>query len=385
MAKPISIVLVGLGGYGEFYIRALLDHRDDQRFRIVGGVTRSCRCPRKLHQYGAAAFPDLDSFYKNQRADLAVISSPIHLHAELTCLALSHGSHVLCEKPAAATVQDVNRMITVRDRASRLVAIGYQWSFRPPIQQLKADLMAGIFGRPLRARCLCLWPRDLTYYSRNDWAGAKQDAAGRWILDSPVNNAMAHSLHNLLYLLGDQVDRAVEPVEVCAELYRANDIENFDTAVARIKTAAGTEVLFVGSHAVSENVDPRFAIECERATIEYAGPGSDIVASGVDGSTRSYEDPAAGDQTEKLWQTLAAVESGQPVVCGLEAARSQVVCVSELQDAWPDIAVFPPQLVRRSGPTDQQLIWVEGLSQMLHSCYEQFALPGELGVNWVLE
>ena len=142
-------------------------------------------------------------------------------------------------------------MIRARDEAGKLVAIGYQWSFSSPIQRLKRDILAGGLGAPRRLRSVCLWPRDEVYYTRNDWAGRQRAADGSWILDSPVNNAMAHDLHNMLYLLGPSIDRSAQPVEIVAELYRANDIENFDTAALRVRTTSGAEVLFYGSHAIA--------------------------------------------------------------------------------------------------------------------------------------
>ena len=40
----------------------------------------------------------------------------------------------------------------------KIVAIGYQWSFSDAIQKLKADVIAGIFGKPRRLKTLVLWP-----------------------------------------------------------------------------------------------------------------------------------------------------------------------------------------------------------------------------------
>ncbi len=43
---------------------------------------------------------------------------------------------------------------------------------------------------------------------------------GRLVLDSPVNNACSHYLHNMFYVLGDRLDRSDQPKWVTAELYR---------------------------------------------------------------------------------------------------------------------------------------------------------------------
>ncbi len=240
--EPVRVVLVALGGYGEVYLAPLLDDARGAGCRIVGGVDprpEGCRRLADLEARGVPIYPTLDDFYRKHEADLAVISSPIHRHADHTCTALAAGSHVLLEKPAAGCTADVDRMIAARDRAERFVAVGFQWSFSESVLALKADILHGRLGRPVRGRALTLWPRTEAYYGRNDWAGRKRDAAGRWILDSPASNAMAHHIHNLLFLLGGAMDRSAEPLLMEARMSRANDIETFDTAAVRLATERG--------------------------------------------------------------------------------------------------------------------------------------------------
>jgi hypothetical protein len=64
------------------------------------------------------------------------------------------------------------------------------------------------------------------YYQRSFWSGRIKDDNGNWILDSVASNATAHYIHNMFYVLGNEVDKSAVPVEVAAELYRANNIEN---------------------------------------------------------------------------------------------------------------------------------------------------------------
>ncbi len=385
MATPPTIVLSGLGGYGTIYLAALLERSDAPRFRLIAGVDpRPQNCPRlaELHALGVPIFRSLAEFYSNGHADLAILSSPIHRHCLQTCEALQRGSHVLCEKPAAATVQDVDRMISARDQASGLVAIGYQWSFSTAIQGLKQDVLAGRLGAPIRLKSVCLWPRDESYYGRNDWAGRERDANGDWVLDSPANNAMAHDLHNMLYLLGPRLDRSAQPVGIVAELYRANEIENFDTAALRVHTDAGAEVLFYGSHAIAEDCGPEFQFEFERATVTYAAGSGPIIANFGDGATQVYGDPKAEPECAKLWTMLSAIQRDGAIPCGLEAARAQTVCVNGAQDSAGRPVAMPSELTRVRGEAPRRLTWVEGLANTLRSCYRENLLPSEAGIPW---
>ena len=157
--EPVSLVIVGLGGYGAVYLEDLLDRVGAPPFRITGAVDpRPERCPYldRLDALGAPRFESLEAFFDGGgAADLAVISSPIAFHMPQARLALEQGSHVLLEKPVAARLDEVDDLIRARDRAGRFVAVGYQWSYSEGIMRLKADLLAGRLGRPLRAKALC--------------------------------------------------------------------------------------------------------------------------------------------------------------------------------------------------------------------------------------
>jgi len=363
--KNVTVVVVALGGYGMVYLEGLLDRKLDPHVTIVGGVDPEAeRCKRlgELQSLGVPIYASLEEFYAHHQAELAIISSPIQLHCPQTCLALRQRSHVLCEKPLGATVQEGREMIRARDEAEKFVAIGYQWSFTHTIQELKAAVRKGEFGAPLRLKTIALWPRDETYYTRNDWAGRQRDREGRWVFDSPANNALAHYLHNMLYLLGEQVDASAKPTRVVAELYRANDIENFDTFAARIHTAVGAEILFYGSHAVEEEVGPLISYEFEEATVAYSGWHSEFVAHWPDGRQKSFGAPDA-HYLDKLWQAIAAVRTGDKPLCGIEAAMAHTLCINGMHESMPDIVSLPREMVLTKGQPGKRLVYAPGVGQ----------------------
>jgi len=387
MSRESSVALVGIGGYGSLYVSALLDASPALNgHRFTAAVDPSpglCDRLEELHGRQIPIYPSLDALYANHRPELLVISSPFHVHAAQTIEALGYGSHVLCEKPMCVTVQQAAQMRDARDRHERHVAVGYQWSFSPAIQRLKADVRAGVFGAPKRLKTIVLWPRDEMYYSRNRWAGKQRDDEGNPIYDSPVSNACAHYLHNMLYVLGDAPDRSATPARVTAELYRAHPIENYDTAALRCRTDRGVEILFVVSHAIRRSYGPEFRYEFENATVTFAEHGgAEIVAHFEDGTTRSYGSPWESSDTGKLWATLRAIREGTPTVCGIEAAVAQTQVTEAAGRSMADVIPFPRSLVHVEGEPGARKTWVEGLETVLALCYQRSALPSELGVDW---
>ncbi len=388
MEKQVSILLVGIGGYGEVYVRSLLNHAADGRFIIKGVVDpkpEACSRYAEIINGGVPVFASLDDFYRNAEAELTVISSPIQYHCPQTCTALRKYSNVLCEKPMCATIEDAMKMMKARDESGKFLAIGYQWSFSKAVQALKQDVIKGILGRPKRLKTIVLWPRDDIYYKRG-WAGKKRDSNGNWILDSVANNATAHYLHNMFYILGEKMDASARPEYAEAELYRANNIENFDTSVVRTITGDNTEIMFYASHAVDSLYGPAFRYEFENAvaTFESTGDNPQITVVFKDGKTKSYGNPSTEIEGAKLWTCIDAVLENTAIPCGPEAAFSHTLCINAMQESVPDIATFSDSIIRiKENPSSSSKVkYVDGLGDALLKCYDSWLLPGEAGYPW---
>jgi predicted dehydrogenase len=396
---PPRVLMVAIGGYGYHYLRALLDEVPAEHATLAGVVdpfaSQSAAWPR-VTQLGVPIVDSVDAFFAaGHQADLTVVSSPIHYHVSQSLTALEGGSHVLCDKPLGATVPDVDRLVRARDRAGRFVMVGYQWSYSDAIQSLKRDLLAGRYGRPLRVATLCAWPRALAYYRRNTWAGRLRDRdTGAWVLDSPANNAMAHFLHNALFLLGTDMARSALPAAVTAELARAYPIDSADTAACRILTDGGCEVLFLASHVTEHAIEPRFRVECEKGVIVYGETGRRIEGTTGDGHLEDYGDPDAAHQFQKLFAAIDRVrrlgdgvvspphsgdDAASSDVCGVEAAAAQTIGVTAMHESAPEVAVFPA-LLRRGFPGER--VHVTRLGTELLRCYRSAVMPSEVGCPW---
>jgi predicted dehydrogenase len=384
MRKKISIVLVGAGGYGNIYINEMLRNMKDDRFSIAGVVDpdpRGRRFIAELEELGVTFLKTIEEFYAENTAELAVISSPIQFHSYQSCYAMMHGSNVLCEKPICATVQDAFKMVDIKNKTGKFLAIGYQWSFNDAILELKRDIMEGRLGRPLRLKTIVLWPRDAKYYSRK-WAARKKDEHGNWVLDSVAANATAHYLNNMFFVLGEKEDKSIYPSKIIAELYRANNIENFDTVAARITTGNDAEIMYYASHAVNESIGPVLYYEFEKGVVSfrYGKDNDSLVSRFNDGTIKNYGNPF-DNELKKLWVCVnASAGLGSRITSSVEAAIPHVICINGMHESVPEIINFPKLLIRKE--TDRQLTWVDGLKEVLLECYEDWILPSEKEIWW---
>jgi predicted dehydrogenase len=376
----VNIALAGIAGYGDAYLEAILPRQESVGARLVGVVDpQPQRCKRlgELQERNVPIHATMQALFESDRIDLMLIVTPIHLHATQTCFAMHNGANVLCEKPIAGTLRDALRMAEAQATSKQFAAIGYQWSFSQAVQSLKRDIMDGVLGRPIRMKSIALHPRPSAYFRRNDWAGRLYSQDGAGIFDSPANNATAHFLHNMFYLLGRTRETSAMPAIVQAELYRANAIENFDTAAIRCYTECGVDVLFYTSHAISQRRGPRSTFEFELGHVDFDTGGSgEFVARFKDGSVKYYGHPNF-DRHEKIWQAVDSVRTGKPVACGIPAAMAHATCIAAAQESAGEINEFPLRLRRMIGYDGDAMVAIDRLGEQLIECYEREILPSE--------
>jgi len=86
--------------------------------------------------------------------DIQIIYNPLpnELHAEWTIKALQAGKHVLCEKPFAIRLPDVDAMFAAARSTSRVVAEAFMYRHHPKILKLKELVDDGSIGEPILLR-----------------------------------------------------------------------------------------------------------------------------------------------------------------------------------------------------------------------------------------
>jgi predicted dehydrogenase len=72
--------------------------------------------------------------------DAVLISAPAATHAGVAIDALDAGLHAFVEKPLCITLADADRVIAARDRAGKVVQVGYMKRFDPAWERMLAEL-----------------------------------------------------------------------------------------------------------------------------------------------------------------------------------------------------------------------------------------------------
>lgn len=375
MDKKVKLLCVGIGGYANIYLDSLLKNPNPD-FEIAGMVDIAPECSDfydKLCSMGVPLYQNMEDFYAEHSADLAIITTPIYLHKRQIMCALKNGSNVMCEKPLSGASADAEDIGKLSKQTGKFVMIGYQWSYSEAINSLKADILNGLYGKPVFLKSLVSWPRPKGYFTRGSgWAGKLRAADGTVMNDSVANNATAHYLHNMLYVTGAAVGKSSEAVSLECDLSRVNNIENFDTAVAKFTLDNGAECLLAVSHATGELVDPMFEYRFEKGTVTFNSEQKDIIGNLDDGTVKNYGDPFK-DINEKIYEAIAAVnKKDYTPPCSEQTAAAQVRCIEKMQQN-PVYDIKSEYIVCRKDDT----LYAEGLHSLLLRCYNEERLLSE--------
>lgn len=379
----VKVVTIGARGYATTYVHPLLDDMHTGKYTYAGAIARDIEKSEFCDWIRRENIPTYktlkDYFDAGNEADLVIISTPPFLHKADTLLAIEHGANVLCEKPVASTYDDAKAMLEASRNSGKFVGICYQWSFSAANRAFKADILAGKLGKAKEMKCFVSWPRGWDYYG-GAWKGKIKDEQGNLILDSVVSNATAHYLHNMYYLLGDAMDTCDFPEKIRCELFRANEIENFDTCFLDIVTKTGVKLSYAASHAAGKNEGPKFVFTFENAVVTYnmGGEANHIIATFNDGTVKNYGNPGDGIHT-RIWDAIDAVTSHKPIVCTVQTAIAHTLTIKELYHHG-EIVDFPAELICKD--EENQMTSVKGLFELMEQAYEKGCLLSDLGVTW---
>lgn len=122
--------------------------RASKRGELVGVASRS---QEKAAQYAQEweipqAFGSYEEMLTSGAVDAVYIGLPNHLHAEWSIQAMEKGIHVLCEKPFAPTLEEVNSMINTAQATGVALAEAFMYRHHPQTKLVGEWVRAGRLG-----------------------------------------------------------------------------------------------------------------------------------------------------------------------------------------------------------------------------------------------
>ena len=204
MTPPIRVGIIGTGRI------AVDSHIKDCRkaggeLLALADVAKG-RAKRFAEQFDVPhAFDDYRELLAMPEIDVVGICSPIHAHEENAVAAFEAGKHVLMEKPPAMNEAQMQRITDAGHAADKLLLVGSQSVYGPPLQDLRRRIEADDLGRIYMVHVRSCERRGTPH----GWIRLKKFAGGGAGIDGN-----SHVLDRMLFLLGSP-----RPVSVVARTY----------------------------------------------------------------------------------------------------------------------------------------------------------------------
>ncbi|MBO8127438.1 MAG: Gfo/Idh/MocA family oxidoreductase, partial [Firmicutes bacterium] len=141
--NKLKVGIIGYGGFGRFL------HRCWETVSQVEVVAVSKRSLPPGSLGPVQVYNDWRELIAQPEISLVVIATPPAQHMEMACAAMEAGKHVLIEKPLATSLEDGQKILSVRDQTGMVAGINHLLRFNPIIKAIIALTKEGVFG-PLR-------------------------------------------------------------------------------------------------------------------------------------------------------------------------------------------------------------------------------------------
>jgi len=391
--EKINIGIIGVGGYGTTHLKSI-DYWEAAglchlKAAVIRNQDKYNEQEKRLLSKNVCVYRSYDEMFDKEKAslDLIIIVSGIHEHDVHSVTALEHGCHVLCEKPVAGTIADGLRMREAKHRSGKILAIGYQNIFSPSIQRIKAITLVKKLGRLIKAKSIHLSPRTSAYYQRNPWAG-KFQVNGKTLMDSPIQNASAHYLQNMLYVAGLSAHESAVPDKIYGECYQAKPIECADTQFIRVMTNDGVKITAMASHAVSEDRETQIEYTYESGKIIWKDGGETSVYLKEGQSEHLHERFDNGDTPVEfnVYQNLIeAIEKRREPMCTIENSLSHAICIGKLFESSGGTTTVGEAYCEKIDVNEANKEYnmvIKGLDSLMEAMYQEEKSFYEFGAPW---
>lgn len=226
MNKKVRFGLLGCGVISKIHVQGIANTEEAELVAVCDAVEANME--EYASTYGARKYTDYAEMLKQDDIDIICICTPSGMHPEQTIQAAQAGKHVICEKPLAIKIEDIDRMIGACEKHGVLLSAIFPWRMSPTMRFVKKFIDDGGLGKLSLCSASIKPFRAQKYYDQAGWRGT-------WAMDGGgvLMNQGIHKVDLLQWLAG--------PV---ASLYAKADhvlrnIEVEDTAVTLLQFQHG--------------------------------------------------------------------------------------------------------------------------------------------------
>lgn len=133
----IKIGIIGYGYWGPNLVRNF-SLVDDCSVKVVSDLREDRLYSLKKQYPNILTTSSGDEVIKSKNIDAVVIATPVASHFDLAFRALSHGKHVLIEKPMTTSVSDAEKLIALAKKKKKTLMVDHTFLYTGAVQKIKS-------------------------------------------------------------------------------------------------------------------------------------------------------------------------------------------------------------------------------------------------------
>jgi predicted dehydrogenase len=315
-----------------------------QAYRAAGvqiaGVTDADggRAADLAERFGGEVYPSLEALAA-AGLDAVSVCLPHNLHLAAARLAAQHRAHVLMEKPLANTLAEAQQIVDACEGAGVKLMVGFIQRFLTGVQQLRAQIADGAFGRiGLAVEHLAAggpWPVVPPWYRQ-------RSAAGGGIM--MIGNS--HTTDRLRWLLDSEAETVYGAIQ---QIGPEGDVEDVASAVIRYRSGVQATVIGVRSPLATHRRRWTLDLYGERAEASFALQNTNeqaleiTTAAGVQAQAVPPENPFLAE----IREFVTAIEAGrEPAPNGRDGMMALATVLAIYESARTGLPVNVPDYLR---------------------------------------
>lgn len=143
----MNIAVVGAGAFATFSVKAFQKVPDVRCSGVFD--TNTDRADKFAGQFGVKIYNSFELLLNDPEVDLVYIATPPFLHYKQSKTALLAGKHVICEKPAALLVEQVEEVLKIADTNNLLYVVNLMQRYNPLYQAINTIVQKKVLGECL--------------------------------------------------------------------------------------------------------------------------------------------------------------------------------------------------------------------------------------------
>ena len=235
----LNIAIIGAGRIGHVHARTVAAYPRARLVLVCDPIGDAAQ--NLAAQYGARSCKEAEEVFADPEVDAVVIGSPTPLHIPHLLAAAKAGKAVLCEKPIALDMKDVEAARAELDAITTPVMFGFNRRFDPSFAAVRAAVAEGRIGEL----------EQLTIISRDPAAPPVEyiKVSGGIFRDMTI-----HDFDTARFFLGEITEVYAAGQNLDPAIKETGD---FDAAVVTLRAASGAVATIINNRHCASGYDQR--------------------------------------------------------------------------------------------------------------------------------